>query len=129
MFTKKHLCPILFLIKLQAFKPPTRVFSCECCEFFKKSFFYRTPPVAAFVYNRKGRRKKHGTKGQSKIFQMTEENKNISFNFYLQFLVLVKTEIQIQLRKYCRAAHPFFLTFSSNFLSCDSCMVIFCFHS
>ena len=27
----------------------TQVFSCEICEFFKNTFFYRTPPVAAFV--------------------------------------------------------------------------------
>ena len=25
------------------------MFSCEYCETFKNSFFYRTPPVAAFV--------------------------------------------------------------------------------
>ena len=34
IFTEKHLCWTLFLIKLQAFRPPTQVFSCECCEFF-----------------------------------------------------------------------------------------------
>ena len=33
---------ISFLIKLQ-------VFSCEFCEIFKNTFFYRTPPVAASV--------------------------------------------------------------------------------
>ena len=27
----------------------TYVFSCEYCEIFQNSFFYRTPPVAAFV--------------------------------------------------------------------------------
>ena len=26
---------------------PAHVFSCEYCEIFKNSFFYRTPPVAA----------------------------------------------------------------------------------
>ena len=26
---------------------PTQVFSCEFCEIFKSTFFYRTPPVAA----------------------------------------------------------------------------------
>ena len=56
---------------------------------------------------------------------MTEENENISYSFYLQVLVLVKTEMQIQLCKYCRTAHHFFLTFSSNFLFCDSCVFIF----
>ena len=43
----------------------------------------------------------------------------------MQFVVLNKTETQIQLCKYCGAAHPFFLTFSSNPFSCDSCVFIF----
>ena len=53
IFTGKHLCWSFFLIKLQAFRPeketPTQVFSCEYCEIFKNTFFYRTPPVAAFL--------------------------------------------------------------------------------
>ena len=44
----------------------------------------------------------------------------------MQVLVLAKTEMQIQLCKCYRTAHTFFLTFSSNFLSCDSWMFIFC---
>ena len=35
---------VSFLIKLQAL---AQVFSCEVCEIFKKSFFYRTTLVAA----------------------------------------------------------------------------------
>ena len=27
----------------------TQMFSCEICEIFQNTFFYRTPPVAAFV--------------------------------------------------------------------------------
>ena len=46
---------------------------------------------------RKGRRRMRGTKERGKIFQTKEENENISFNFYLQFLGLVITEMQIQL--------------------------------
>ena len=80
---------------------------------FKNSFFYRTPPIAAFLSTPKGRRGKRGTKERGKIFQMKEENENISF-------VLVKTEMQIQLCKYYRTSQSFFL----NFL-CDSCMLIF----
>ena len=42
------------LIKPQAilFKKETLnyVFSCECCETFKDSVFYRKPPVAASVH-------------------------------------------------------------------------------
>ena len=68
----------------------TQVFSWECYEFFKNSFFYRTPLVAAF------------NKERGKNFQMKEENENISFKFYLQLLNI-------------RTAHPFSLT-SSNFL-------------
>ena len=70
----------------------TQVFFCECCEFFKSSFFYRTPPVAAFISNRKGRREKRG-KGGGTIFQMKEKNENVSFNFCVQVSVLVKTEM------------------------------------
>ena len=53
VFTGKHMCLSLFLIKLQAFGPatilnetPKQVFSCEYCEIVKNSFVYRTPPVA-----------------------------------------------------------------------------------
>ena len=49
-----------------------QVFSCECCEFFKNRFFYRTSLVVAFA------------KERGKKFQMKEENENISFKFYLQ---------------------------------------------
>ena len=76
------------------------MFSCECCDFFKNSFFYRTPPVAAFISTRKGRRGKRVTNKQGKIFQMKGEKENISFNFHLQVLVPVKTEMEIQLSKY-----------------------------
>ena len=70
---------------------------------------------------RKGKRRRtRRIKQRGKLFQMIEENEKISVNYYLQVLLLVKTEMQIRLRKYCRTAHPFFLTFSSNFLSCDS---------
>ena len=86
--------------------------------------FYK-PPVADFVSTGMGRRRKRGTKERGKIFQIKEEKENISVNFYLQFAVLNKTEMQIQLCKYCGAAHPFFLTFSSNPHFCDSCVFIF----
>ena len=49
---------------------------------------------------RKGRREKRGTKERWKSFQVKEENQNISLNFYEQVLVLVKTEMQMQLYKY-----------------------------
>ena len=56
--------------------------------------------MSAFMSDPKGRRRKRGAKVQEKIFQMKRENENIAFNFYLQVLVLVKTEMQIQLCKY-----------------------------
>ena len=94
---------------------PTLLFSCERCELFKNSFFSRTPPVTAFVSTRKGRRGKRGTKEHGKNVQMKEKNENISLNFYLQVLVLVKTVMQIQLCKYYRTAHSLFFTFFQIF--------------
>ena len=38
-FTEKHLCQSLFLNKVEAL---AQVFSCEFCEIFKNTFFYRT---------------------------------------------------------------------------------------
>ena len=64
-FTGKHLCWSLFSIQLQALRSApllkrdfnmldsnvmTYMFSCEICEIFKITFFYRTPPVAASIY-------------------------------------------------------------------------------
>ena len=86
------------------------MFSWECCEFFKSSFFYRTLPVAV-MSTRKIMRGKRGTKEQGKNFQMKEENENLSFNLYLQVLVLVKIKMQIQLCKYQNCS-PFFCYFS-----------------
>ena len=37
---------------------------------------------------------------QGKIFQKKDENENFPIDFYLQVLVLVLTEMQIQLYKY-----------------------------
>ena len=48
----------------------------------------------------KRRRRKRITRERGKYFQMKEENRNISFKFYLQVLDLAKTEMQIQLCKY-----------------------------
>ena len=75
---------------------PTQVFSCEYYEIFKSNFFYRTPPVVAFMSTRKGRRGERGRNERGKIFQLKEENEN----FYQQILVLAITEMQIQLYKY-----------------------------
>ena len=49
---------------------------------------------------RKGRKGKRGTNERGKNVQMKKENENISFNFYLKVLVLVKTGMQIQLCTY-----------------------------
>ena len=50
IFTEKHLCLSILLIKLQACKSkkiPTQMFSCKYCKLFKNSFFYRTHLVTA----------------------------------------------------------------------------------
>ena len=55
--------------------------------------------MAGFISTGKGRRSKRGTKEQENTFQKKEENENILFNFYMQILVLVITEMQIMLFK------------------------------
>ena len=56
IFTGKHLCWNLFLIKLKGWRPVTLLKKdsytgvfCEYYEIFKNTFLYRTPPVAAFL--------------------------------------------------------------------------------
>ena len=57
--------------------------------------------MAAFMSTRKGRRAtKAWNKGAKKPFEMKEQNENIPFNIYLQSLVLLVTEMHIQLYKY-----------------------------
>ena len=53
-FTRKHLGQSLFLNKVAGAacnviikETLAQAFSCEFCEIFKNTFFYRTPPVAA----------------------------------------------------------------------------------
>ena len=53
IFTGKHRCWSLLLVKLHAYnfikkETPTQVFSYEYCKLFKNSFFYRTPPGVSF---------------------------------------------------------------------------------
>ena len=51
IFTGRHLCWSLFLIKLQAFikkRLRHRCFPLNIAKIFKNSFFYITPPVAAY---------------------------------------------------------------------------------
>ena len=59
-FTGKHLCQRLFCNKVAglSLRPATllenvlaQVVSCEFCEISKKTFFYRTPSVAASGYS------------------------------------------------------------------------------
>ena len=42
-FTRKHLCQSLFFKT----KNLTQLFSCKFCEFFKNTFFYKTPRLTA----------------------------------------------------------------------------------
>ena len=52
IFTGKHLCWSLFLIKLQAFRLPTQVSFCEYCEIFKNTYFEKHLPMTASVNSR-----------------------------------------------------------------------------
>lgn len=49
---------------------------------------------------RKGRKGKHWTKDPGKKCQIKEKDEKISYNFYLQVLMLVITEIRTQLLDY-----------------------------
>ena len=76
---------------------------------------------------RKETRGKRGKKERGKLFQTKEENENISFNFYLQVLMLVIMKYKYNYIN-IKTTHNY-LTFSSNFLSFDSCALIFlCFY-
>ena len=50
-FTGKHLCQSLFFSKKNFIKKETlaQIYSCEFCEIFENTIFYRTPLVAASV--------------------------------------------------------------------------------
>ena len=41
------------LNKVTGLRAPTKMFSCECCKMFKNRFFYKAPPLVAFVYSNK----------------------------------------------------------------------------
>ena len=45
--TGKHLCQSLFFNNFIKKETLAQVLSCEFCEIFRNTFFYRTPPVAA----------------------------------------------------------------------------------
>ena len=49
-FTGKHLCWSLILKRYQK-ETPIQMFSCEICEIFKNTFFYRTLQVATSAYS------------------------------------------------------------------------------
>ena len=68
--TGKHSCWSLLLKRLQVAalqhyqnKALTQVFSCEVCEIFQDTFFYRTPPVAASGDN----------KSHTRLFTLTKQ--------------------------------------------------------
>ena len=47
-FTEKHLCWSLFWSHIYENETATQVFSCEICEIFKNTFFYRAPLSGCF---------------------------------------------------------------------------------
>ena len=69
-------------------------------KFLKNSFFYRKPPVAAYMSTRKGKEDEMLEQQTEKFSTERRKNENIPFNFYLQVFVLVITEMHIQLCQY-----------------------------
>ena len=68
--------------------------------FLRTAFSIETFSGCFYVYSKEKKKKAYITRERGKYFQMKEENRNISFKFYLQVLDLAKTEMQIQLCKY-----------------------------
>ena len=108
-YSQESMCWTLFLIKLQAFRPETLLKSGSntgvflwMLWIFLNSFFYATPPVTAF------------NKEWGKIFKWKKKMKTFHLNSTCNYVNI-------------RTAHSFSLTFSSNFLSFDLCMLIFVF--
>ena len=132
----KKRCWTLFLVKLQAFRPAALLKSGSSAgvflwmlQTFKNRFFYGTPLVAAFMSSRKGIIGKRGKKKQGKIFSKWKKRmKTFHLNFYLttyKFWFWLKQKCKYSYIN-IRTAHHFFLTFSSNFISFDSCVSMFC---
>ena len=69
-------------------------------KFLKNSFFCRKPPVAAYMSTRKGKEEESLEQKREKSSNKRRKNESILFNFYLQVLVLVITEMHIQLYQY-----------------------------
>ena len=73
--------------KATGLRNPTKLFPCEYCKIFKNSFFYRTPPLAAF-----------DNSNQSKIFWEITASKfqrqhATQFNRYEGLFLATKAEI------------------------------------
>ena len=75
------------------------------------------PTCCCFYFHSTGQIRKAWRKEWGKIFQMKEENENISFNVYLQVLVLVVTEMQYNYIN-IETAHPFSYFFSKYSFFC-----------
>ena len=101
------------------------MFSCKYCEFFKKGFFYRIPPVAAFLFTRKERIGKCGKRREEKIFKWKKKMKTFHLTSTCKFWCKLKQKCKYNYVN-IRTAHPLSLKFSTNFLSFDSCVFIFC---
>ena len=91
-----QLCWSLFLIKSQAFRlatllkrSPTKVFSCEYCEIFKNTYFWRTAAKASFC-----RMTSLKSVNFEQIFQMALVNLNVILiaGIYMELVYTIVTK-------------------------------------
>ena len=90
IFTGKHLCWNLFLLKLQAWRPPTQVFSCKYCEIFKSTCFYRTSPVPTFLLS-------HCFSRHNLFCTPVTNSFNLTFSFRRNIILTFFTDVFIYL--------------------------------
>ena len=88
---------------------PTKVFSGECCKFFKNSFSIEHIQRLLLCLLEREEEESMEQRSEGKFFKWKKKWKHFI----------------IQLRKYYNCS-PFSLTFSSTFFSFDSCVLIFC---
>ena len=111
-YSQENICVGLFLIKLQALRPATLLKTGSSTgvflwilRIFMNSFFYEHFQWLPLCLLKSL---------EEESVEKRSVMKNISFNFYQQVLVLVNTEMQIQLCKYWNCS-PFYSYFFFKF--------------
>ena len=113
IFTGKHLCWRLFLIKLKTLAwqlhqkdTPTQVFTFEYSKIFQSTFFYRTPPVATSVLSKR----------------CSGKPINFTGKHFCCSLFLIKLQVyKSQLYAKKRTQHK---NFSLNFVNCFTAVIL-----